>query len=118
MKLILQPSGSSICGQCCVSMVTNTPLERVVAYLGKGATSWPDLHDAIWTLSNIMPRKLQRVSNKTALPHRAILIVHWSDHSHWVIKDGERILDPAGQLTRMGQFNKHLPRVTSYSEII
>jgi len=44
MKLILQPKGSSLCGQCCVAMLLDISLEEAIKLVGHdGVSSTEDL---------------------------------------------------------------------------
>ncbi len=128
MKLIRQPVGSSCCGQACVAMVLGVMLDESIAlHRTRGATNWPDLRRAMVRYSNILeydlplPDRLSRVRySLLELPKRAILVVHYKDYSHWVVKDGNKILDPAGHIKHLAELRLSagwFPRVTSYAEI-
>lgn len=44
MKLVLQPKGSSLCGQCCIAMLLNISLEEAIKLVGhNGISSNEDL---------------------------------------------------------------------------
>lgn len=49
IRLVVQPEGSLLCGQCCVAMVCDRSLEETIgAFLGKrGRTSWKEIRAAL-----------------------------------------------------------------------
>ncbi len=121
MKLVKQPAGSSCCGQACVAMIMQIPLKLCITlFKNKGATNYPALRKVLHVNGYDVPDRLTRVHRLSDLPRRALLVVHYEKYSHWVIKDGNKILDPECYITRLAELRiskNWYPRVTSFVKL-
>lgn len=123
-KLILQPDGSSLCGQCCVAMAAGVGLSSVRVLLPEhlGGTTTRALVGALRSLGVNCADRLKNISkSKHTWPKRAILSVMRPEEpemgrkrkDHWLLAwDGE-ILDPGGRWPE--GYDKW--KITSYLEI-
>jgi hypothetical protein len=123
MKLIMQPEGSSLCGQACVAMIAGITLEESIKVFGtKGGTHTNDLIRAFKRLGIscdnrpilIGPRHKYRTK-----PPICIVRQHFKDrkNTHWVVFYKGMYYDPSlGTLERYEDFFDDV-RETSYLEI-
>ena len=120
-KLILQPEGSSLCGQCCVAMAAGISLRRAIEVMGHdGETQTSDVVVALRLLGLGCAPRLRRIARaKPVIPARAIVVIHRpsgesrSERAHWMYHYRGKILDPGGRWPD-GYANW---RMTSYLEI-
>lgn len=122
MRLVRQPVGSSLCGQCCVAMAAGVSLDRACEVVGhRHGTYTRELVTALRALGVATGDKLKRI-RRTAplLPCRAVVsIVRYGDtgrraQAHWMLTwDGE-VLDPGGSWP--DGFKNW--RMTSYLEVL
>jgi hypothetical protein len=96
MKHVTQPARSNMCGQCCVAMLLDIPMEDAIVKVGKrGLTRSTDLARALGVN--------KRLVRKNSLPETCIVKVSWYEDAgrksvgHWAIKHGNMIYDPAQQ---------------------
>lgn len=100
MKLVLQPKGSSLCGQCCIAMLMDISLEEAIKLVGhNGITSDRDLLTVLETkYPGISDRKFfnigTRVNNIYLNKHRN---PNNSNIEHWTISNLDILLDPSGR---------------------
>lgn len=107
MKLILQPEGSGLCGQCCVAMAAGVSLKRAITVFGHSRLSGTYTYEVITALRYLGVRcadKLKKVSRKRpTLPARAVVVIHrpkvdgkklarW----HWMLTWDGKMYDPGG----------------------
>ncbi len=95
IKLVTQPEGSRLCGQCVVAMILGISLEQSITLVKKkGSTNLKQLLSAL----NLKPATLTKCDTSLYLPKNAILKVLWNDKksSHWVLKVDDRIFDSRG----------------------
>lgn len=123
MKHIQQPSGSSICGQCCVAMITGLDLNSVISQLGNGKTTIKKL----LTIISIYTKGTKMMRNFYGTPPKDCLMkLKWGDgRTHWVLRWDSMVHDPVldkayhylqylkmiegdGRITSYLPFNKHL----------
>lgn len=123
MKLILQPEGSSQCGQTCVAMAASVSLERSIEAVGRsGATHTADIVRGLRALGVSCADRLVRISRKRPnLPRRAIVVIlrpavmyERRAQSHWMLTWDGKIYDPGGRWP--DGYDKW--RMTSYLEIL
>lgn len=121
MQLIVQPEGSSLCGQTCVAMAADCSLELAINVIGHdGCTSAAELAKALRSLGLRTAGKLQRISRaRPILPRRAVVLIHRPEapgrryKSHWMLLWDGVLLDPGGRWPS-GYRNW---RINSYLEI-
>lgn len=93
---LLQPPGSSLCGQTVVAMVLGITLDEAVSLVGKtGGTRLEDLETA---LGKKGVRLWPRVPGPPPMNGGGLYIcsVRWKRGGHWLLIDGSRRLDPEG----------------------
>lgn len=102
IELILQPPGSSLCGQACVAMITGMELDFCIELLFdglKGKTRTRDLIDAL-NLAGIDChfKRLKYLASRDPWPTRAIIKEIYGPirkrKSHWVLLWDGHIYDP------------------------
>ena len=97
MKLISQPLNSKLCGHCCIAMITNTPLFKVIQLVGHSkGTYGKELIKTIQLLGIVCTDKLKFPISKP-IPF-AILRIKWGPTSgggHWVVHKDGFIYDPS-----------------------
>lgn len=124
MENIRQPSGSRVCGQCCVAMATSSTIEQAQEACGKKySTPTKSLVKGLRALgAKCVSGKLVPIYGELyKLPRFAVLKVVINNRQsgwHWVLKYKDQIFDPASG-TRTIEVFKNLPgyRITSYLEI-
>lgn len=120
MKVVLQPPRSRVCGQACVATLLGVSLSVAITLVRKkGATNMRHLVGPLSDKFMIPEKKLTRIRVDQSLPDRAIVRVRWNaKESHWVVKDGDIIHDPAfGSVTMesyLSAINDIGGRMTSY----
>lgn len=111
-----QPEHSNICGQCCLAMVTRKRLGRITDgyYLGFRATRTKDLVLVLRQCGIACPDRLVRISAKNPLPDYAIVKMRYaaSNQSHWVVKWGGWMYDPAYGRYPPGHHPRHSRRTS------
>lgn len=92
MNLILQHSGSSLCGQACVAMVTGMELDSCIELLfegRKGKTHTRDLIDALYLAGRDCGKRLKSFNSRDPWSQRAIMKEIYGPKgkrkSHWVL---------------------------------
>lgn len=97
MTFMLQPEGSSLCGQTCVAMVADIPLEQSVSVFGKrGCTTTKDVVNALRKIGfNCGDKLLLSKTNKK--PDFCMCVLHYEslNQTHWSVWDGQQYVDPA-----------------------
>jgi hypothetical protein len=116
MRLVRQPNGSSLCGQCCVAMVANVTLKEACAAVGhekKRGTTTPEIVAALRKLGVHCADRLKRTAKHRTIPRRAIIATYSKRGSgHWMLAwDGE-VFDPEGCYPNYEGWG-----ITSYLEI-
>lgn len=105
---VVQPPNSSTCGQCCVAMVLNVPVERVIKEIGRGGTNYTKLRRAV---ENITRSKIARPRATLSPPYQRrrsiidhprtgtwIVKIQWSKkphRSHFVVLSNDIVYDPS-----------------------
>lgn len=91
----IQPEGSSLCGQCCVAMLTGRGLLDVSDVMGNGRNYPRDMQRAFESFGH---RMAKRSTKQFQAAGQAVAFVRCmvGDRlvSHWVCFDGERWIDP------------------------
>lgn len=120
VKMVKQPDGSSICGQCCVAMATGRAIKNVIKVFGHShATRTKELHKALSKLGVNSDNKLTRNYAKTPIPENCILKITYDSrkHSgHWVYLKKGICYDPSGEIYHWTNytFNPSMGRITSF----
>ena len=116
MKLVKQPTGSSLCGQACVATICGLTLEEsAMIFRSKGATCTKQLIQALSQMGVECGDKLIRGFPKG---HSAILkFTHPSKRSHWVVWHKNKYYDPAAGVFRKAPKWLEQSRVSSYLKL-
>lgn len=97
MHYLQQPKKSKLCGQTCLAMITDKPLEKIIELLGSKGTSTKRITETLTKLGfhhsgKLIPRRTQ------PLPSLAICKVRreWSKSGnwHWVVLSNGVVYDP------------------------
>lgn len=97
MKLIKQPKGSSLCGQCCLAMILQISLEEAIQLIGhKNETKE-------WELLKHLPdiNEVYSFIGEPTKQHKKLYLLQLhknpknSKQRHWTISSINGILDPA-----------------------
>lgn len=95
---VIQPPGTAICGQCCIAMLTNTPIHEITTRFGDSTTTAKKLQE-IAREYNIETSGVV-YNYKAALRHPPIAILMLRKNKvktgHWVLKVYDTIYDPQG----------------------
>jgi hypothetical protein len=100
IELILQPPGSSLCGQACVAMAVGISLEESVKVFGhRHTTRTKEVARVLNALGIQCPsRRLKRLTDRTQWPTRAIIKEIYGPirkrKSYWVLLWDGHIYDP------------------------
>lgn len=124
MKLVAQPQGSSLCGQCCVAMAAGVSLTRAKEIIGHDSgTTTREVITALRALGlNCADRMVRPSRQRPNLPARAILAIHRPKNPdekrlakwHWMLTWDGVIYDPDNRWPDGYQNWK----ITSYLEIL
>ncbi len=131
LKIVHQPEGSNLCGQAVVATILGITLDKSIELFGsKGKTDWWQLRDVLQGRGRKCADEMTTISESgiTRLPDLAVCKMYWNDRNdrtHWVIKDGDRLLctihgeHPWGHIPLRNSTNSKLktPRVTSYAYV-
>lgn len=133
MRDLVRQTTTCNCGAAVVAMVLESDIETAVSLLGHdGPTVWAHLRDALRAAGRCASERLQRITiDGRQVPRLAVLRVYWPavagkrDESHWVLRDGERVLDPYYGELLWGHVEKYCEygrprtstRVTSFGAI-
>ncbi len=116
MRLVLQPTGSNVCGQACVAMLAGCTIEEACALVGKkGKTRSRDLITALRSSGFFTGDRCVRFRGFDCLPSTAILHLVHPDWRHWALWNEGQVWDPGGKPT--GFFTgcrQKLLRITSF----
>lgn len=124
-RLVQQPDASTICGQCCVAMLTGASLSKVINLVGhRHGTKTKELTKVLRRLGYDCPDRLRHAKDlEQALRkvERALVKITWEQTRawHWVAWAEELIFDP-GSESPLGNFELYRylgGRATSYLEI-
>ena len=75
-KHIIQPEGSSLCGQCCVAMAANVSVRSVVEILGEGGTTTGELVLALRYFGLSCADRAKRISKRLPIiPPKALVTI-------------------------------------------
>lgn len=104
---LLQPEGSSLCGQTCVAMAAGVSLDRAIEVVGhskNAGTTTKEIVTALRALGVPCADKLRVVSRALpVLPKRALLYIgrtqgnKRSEVSHWMLTWDGTVYDPGGR---------------------
>lgn len=112
-----QPLNSNLCGQTCVAMIANIPLETSIKlFKTKGKTTTKQFSEVLNNLGFLTARKLVKINIKNKKSKFCIVKLHFSDskNTHWVVwKDG-LYYDPELGITKTYD---NTVRETSYLQI-
>lgn len=123
VRLVKQPKGSSICGQCCVAMVTGKPLEEVIKVFGHShSTRTKELHKALKHFGYKSNSRLQRFTNFSGLPDFGIAKITYDwrkNNGHWVVikytkKFSYQIYCPSDGISSWLTYGTNKGRITSF----
>lgn len=132
LKLVRQPEKSNLCGQAAIATLLGITLDKAISLFGgkSGKTDWWQLREVLRGQGRSCAEELQTISETgfTRMPDLAVCKMYWSgrdDMTHWVIKDGDRLLDTAngefkwGHIPLRNSTNSKLktPRITSYAYV-
>lgn len=122
MKLITQPKDSTVCGQCCVAMVTGKSLKKVIEIFGHShSTRTKELYNALRNLGfKCVDSRLKRFTNNTALPRFGILKITYDwrkNNGHWVVIKNFMIYCPSDGISHWTTYGFSKGRITSFLEI-
>src|SRR6186713_3173228 len=100
-KLIRQPEGSSLCGQCCVAMAARVSLRRAIEVIGHAnGTHTLDIVAALHSLNVDCAFRLKRIGRaKPVIPARALVVIYRpggesrSERAHWMYHHRGEMLD-------------------------
>ena len=97
MNLIKQPRNSRLCGQCCVAMLSNHPLEDVIGQIRDTVTTWREIRSALFQFGVIAEEKMQPAFRASDIPPTAVLMVPTGSSlmKHAVVAHGGTVYDPA-----------------------
>lgn len=124
-RMVQQPEKSSICGHCCIAMVTGHELEEVIQLMGhRHGTQTRELHRVLRDLGYSTDPYLTKIKTTftTRFPDIAILKItyDWRKHSgHWVYYEHGLVYCPSGDIRVWSDYVKFgaLGRITSYLKI-
>lgn len=127
IQMVKQPKGSTICGQCCVAMITGKALDEVIKVFGHShATRTKELHKVLKHFGYTSNSKLIRFTNFSGLPDLGIVKItyDWRKHNgHWaVIKNIDGIANfmvycPSGEIDSWLTYGFGKGRITSFLTI-
>jgi hypothetical protein len=115
MKHIRQPEGSSLCGQACLAMYLDIPLEESIRLFGsRGGTRTPQLVRILRSFEISCPDRLVRRTCAAPLPLNCITKSCSPDrkHSHWMLYSNGILYDPCAR--EAGYCNAPGWEITSY----
>lgn len=124
LTFVQQPPNSSLCGQCCVAMITGRKLEEVIRTMGtEGGTRTRDVVDALLVFDVDCELELETLKRGQSPPPLCMAKCHiFSDTKRWthwiVIKDG--IAYCPGHRAPFGPwmvYDAYCGRVTSFLRI-
>lgn len=98
MRLVLQPEGSSLCGQACVAMLADITLDQsITIFKRRGATTPKEVVSALHALGIKCGDKLLLARNHEMPPIcMAKLHFAWDTaHTHWTVYNNGTFYDPA-----------------------
>lgn len=99
---IQQPCRSKLCGQCCIAMLANVPLERVITILGNKGTRHKELIGAAHRLGLTPTTNLWSLDIDAIPPKGLILMKQKKPRSrnwHWIAMIDGTYHDPAAPTT-------------------
>ena len=116
MRLVKQPEGSVLCGQCCVATIAGVTCGRAVMAMGhKGRTRTKDLVLALGALGIDSGPGWKMGFPKC--PTAIIRFTHPSRGSHWVVWHKKKYYDPIAGVSRKPVDYLSESRVTSHLEV-
>ena len=122
MRHLLQPSGSRVCGQVAVAVLTDKPVEEIYQLVGhKHCTKTRELIDALAKLGLVTTSRCIPATRFVEIPHLALVQVHEKNRSgwHWIAMSDGRVYDGnlPGDIS-LGNYQLYLRdcgrRITSY----
>lgn len=127
MRLVRQPSGSSMCGQACIAMVAGVSLRKACEAVGHcNATDTRNLKGALRIFKVACGEKLVRINrNRPVFPRRCIVAVckfgatrngkRRAKYSHWMVSWDGVIYDPEDLWPKYYDVNTWV--ITSYLDL-
>ena len=98
MKILLQPEGSSLCGQACVAMLAGITLEESIKVFGSRAgTSTKQVVEALRSLGVKCADGLTRITKSRGKSEACMVVQHFdgAKHTHWVVYLNGLYYDPS-----------------------
>lgn len=96
-RYIRQPEGSNLCGQTCVAMIADIPLEESITAFGKrSCTTTKDVIKALRSLGISCGDSLISLKKQEKTP-TCMVVLHFegAKHTHWTIYHDGLYYDPA-----------------------
>jgi hypothetical protein len=120
IRLVTQPDGSSLCGQCCVAMAAGVTLDRAIEALGHRKDRGTDTREVVAALRSLgvgCADRCKRVSRqRPVFPAKAFLAVNKpgviTPRCHWMLTWDGKIYDPSNAWPNYRDW-----RITSYLEL-
>lgn len=112
-NLVMQTTSGN-CGQACISMLTGISIEEVCKVMGtSGGTTIGQILDALDQFNVRHAEKNIRLSKKNfIIPDIAIINVHFSEYTHWVLHYKGTFYDP--EFGKMKEYTNG--KITSFLE--
>ena len=102
MELVVQPPGSTLCGQACVAMVAGVPLKKGIKAVGhEYATTLYAIRNGLKKFGFEPAEKCAAFGRRLdKLPETCLLKLTWPKKNlgHWVAYHQEQVYDPAGHV--------------------
>jgi hypothetical protein len=123
INLVVQPKDSSICGHCCVAMITGKPLEDVIKVIGhQRGTRTKEIHKALAAFGIKTKPKLTRFTNHSGLPSLGIVKITYDwrkNNGHWMVIKDFVCYCPGGTISHWTEYLEKSPkgRLTSFLTI-
>lgn len=111
MQLILQPEGSSLCGQCVVAMLSGISLDHAIEQMGDGRNYPRDIRRELSKLGVSIPNRSEESENgrgPKGVKAAALLYSTIEDnrtYTHWIAWDGKQWFDP--RIGKYEDFREH-----------
>jgi len=122
VKLVKQEPGTSICGHCCVAMISNVELDKVIELFGhQHSTRTKEVHNVLKKLGIKSNDKLTRKKSSNNFPDSCILKITYDwrkNNGHWIYYKDNNCYDPVGYIYNLNMFDDPaMGRITSFLKI-
>lgn len=121
MKIVMQPEGSSLCGQSCVAMIAGVSLEDSIAAFGKrGGTRTKEVAKALSVFGIKSKDCLTRITKTNVPSEKCIVHVVWRNsqgkpRGHWIVRYQGQYYDPGNGI--LNDYQIEWGKLTSFLEI-